>query len=253
MNQDEIFREVEEEIRRDRFIQLARQYGGWVVGAALLIVAATAVHVGWNNWSEAQREKETSRLVSALDVSATQDGNGRRQAEKAMASLAKELGGSRATLALLFQAGLHIRDDDAPDKPAKATATDSKLADSKAAEDKSASDPVSERAAAVAIYDQIATDPNADPVLRDLALLLSAMHRLDDADPMQLETKLAPLTLDSSPWRFSAREMTAIVAARRGDKARAHTLLQQLADDQAAPSGVRARAGELAALYGKSG
>ena len=57
---------------------------------------------------------------------------------------------------------------------------------------------------------------------------------------------------ETSPWRFSAREMSAVLAARAGDKDKARTLFQQLADDSQAPAGVRSRAADLATLYGKS-
>ena len=69
--------------------------------------------------------------------------------------------------------------------------------------------------------------------------------------PAQLTAKLQPLTADTSPWRFSARELTAMLAARAGDTEKARTLYKQLADDQQAPSGVRGRAADLASLYGK--
>jgi hypothetical protein len=60
------------------------------------------------------------------------------------------------------------------------------------------------------------------------------------------------LGAQTSPWRFTARELRALLAARTGDTAGARTLFQQLADDNGAPAGLRVRAAELAAFYGKS-
>ncbi|MCI0431731.1 MAG: hypothetical protein L0210_14465 [Rhodospirillales bacterium] len=50
-----------------------------------------------------------------------------------------------------------------------------------------------------------------------------------------------------SPWRFSALELTALAELHAGNTARARTLLLSLADDAAAPSGLRGRAAELVA------
>ncbi|CCC98577.1 hypothetical protein [Azospirillum baldaniorum] len=107
-------------------------------------------------------------------------------------------------------------------------------------------------AEAVAVYDTLSNNAGAAAVYRELAALLSVMHQLDSGDPAQLQARLQPLTADANPWRFSAREMSAVLAARAGDKERARTLFQQLADDSQAPAGVRSRAADLATLYGKS-
>ena len=94
---------------------------------------------------------------------------------------------------------------------------------------------------AATVYDGIAGNASVPTQYRDLATLLGVMQRADGGDPAQLTAKLQPLTADTSPWRFSARELTAMLAARAGDTEKARTLYKQLADDQQAPSGVRGR------------
>ncbi len=54
-----------------------------------------------------------------------------------------------------------------------------------------------------------------------------------------------------NPWRYSGLELTAVLAAKSGDKARATELYRKLADDPEALAAIRARAAEmLAALAG---
>ena len=65
MKSDEFIREVDEELRRDRFAVLWRRYSAMVLGAALLIVAATAAKVGWDHWSEQARAAEATRFAAA--------------------------------------------------------------------------------------------------------------------------------------------------------------------------------------------
>ena len=62
---------------------------------------------------------------------------------------------------------------------------------------------------------------------------------------------MQPLTADSSPWRFTALELTGLLAHRANDDTKAKTIFAKLADDREAPQGVRARAAEiLASLRG---
>ena len=70
----------------------------------------------------------------------------------------------------------------------------------------------------------------------------------DDGDPQAAIDRLKPLTESGNPWRASALEMTAVARLKLGDKTGAVELFKQLADDLAAPEGVRARAAEMAAV-----
>jgi hypothetical protein len=104
---------------------------------------------------------------------------------------------------------------------------------------------------ASAMWDQVAGDPSADPLLRDLASLLWAQHQLDQGDPSLLEARLKPLTTVANPWHALAEEQLALLDLRQGRKDQARTMLQHLAQDTTAPSGVRGRAsGVLTRLGG---
>lgn len=211
----DIFREVDEDLRRDRMEGLFKRYGGIALGAALLIIAGTAGYKVWQHQTETQREQETNALARA--VSAAQDP---AKGAGTLADYAKSAPADMAALARLNEAA------------------------ALAAQNK--------RAEAIKIYDALAAATGVAQPFRDLAVLLSAQNQLESGDPAALQAALLPLTADTSPWRHSAREATALLAARAGDRARAHTLFQQLADDASAPAGVRSRARELAAFYGKS-
>ena len=50
----DIFREIEEEVRRDRTIDLVKKYQNVFLGVALLIVAGTA---GWRFWQHQELQK----------------------------------------------------------------------------------------------------------------------------------------------------------------------------------------------------
>ena len=105
-----------------------------------------------------------------------------------------------------------------------------------------------ERAKAAAAYDQMASDGGIDAIYQGLAVILGSLVDLDNADAEALIRRLAPLTANDNPWRYSAKEITALVAGRRGDKARAREIYGALANDAGAPQGVRRRAGEMLAV-----
>lgn len=212
----DIFREVDEDIRRDRMERLFKRYGGVMIGVLVLAVAATAGYKVWESRDLAQRQESTAALVSAISKSA----QGPAQGVEALTGYAGTAAPDMAALARFNAAALLARDG-------------------KAAE-------------AAAAYDLIAGDAAVDIAYRNAATLLSVMHQLETGDPAQLQSRLQPLAEEGSPWRFSARELTGLLAARAGDTARAGTLFQQLADDTQAPAGVRSRAADLAALYGKT-
>lgn len=213
----DIFREVDEELRRDQFAKLWKRYGTAVVTAVIAIVAATAGVVAWNNWRQANAEAETARLVAALQSGGDEAGAdaGITVADQ-LAAFAADAEGDRARLARFqeaaWRAGAGQRDE------------------------------------AILIYDTLASS-GADPVYRDLAVLLSVMHQVDEGDPAGLRARLQPLTTTGGAWRHTARELDAILAAQAGDRAAAAALFEELSADQSAPPGLRERASELASVY----
>lgn len=213
----DIFREVDEDLRRDRAAKLWRRFGPVIIAAAVATVAATAGYVAWQRWQTARNQEQTAELGRALSQAlppgATEPA---ANAVELLAGAAARTDGAHALLARFYEAGIRIRQGD--------------------------------RDGAIAIYDQLA-GAQGDPLFRDLAQLLAVQHQVDSGDPQQLLTRLTPLLAADNPWNWSARELAGLLAARAGDTARAHGLFRQLADDLQTPAGIRSRATELADLY----
>jgi hypothetical protein len=102
-----------------------------------------------------------------------------------------------------------------------------------------------DHAAAAQIYGALAADDSLDKVYRNLAQLYSIMQRADDGDPAQLAEEVKPLLHVDSAWRFSALELAAALALRQKNSDVAKNHLKALADDPAAPIGLRRRASEM--------
>jgi hypothetical protein len=219
----DIFDEVEEELRAERAQQLLKRYGGLIVAAALVVIGAAAGWQGWH-WYQARRDAAAAmEYVTAMNLgdAATSAGTSaasRTAAVAAFANVASSAPMGYATLAQLQEAALKA---DAGDVQGAAT-----------------------------LWDQVAADQSADPLLRDLASLLWAQRLLDKADPGQLESRLKALATPGNPWRTLAQEQLALLDLRLGKRDEAKIALTRLAADATAPNGVRERASVLVGRLG---
>jgi hypothetical protein len=62
----DIFKEVDEDLRREQVRKLWDRYGPYVIGLAILIVVATAGYRGWEYWQERQAQATGDRFLAAL-------------------------------------------------------------------------------------------------------------------------------------------------------------------------------------------
>lgn len=210
-----IFREVDEDLRHERWLKLWQTYGKYVAGAVVALVLGVAAQVGWREYQTSQRLSESARFSNASEFLASGQA---ALAAQHFAVLADDAGAGYAALARLREAEA--------------------LAES------------GDTAGAVAALDRLAADDGAGEALRELASLLALYQLIDDADPAVIEQRLAPLMRDESPWRSSARELDGLLAIRLGDSARAREIFTALTGDAAAPTAVRGRAAELLAVLG---
>lgn len=206
----DIFQEVDEEVRAERFRKLWQKYGWIVITAAVLLVVGVGGYEGWKAYREDQQLQESSRFSSAVDAL---EAGETQQGLAALESLAAEGSYGYAQLAAFEAARAKIEAGDT--------------------------------AAGVAAYRDIATDDAMDPSLRSLARLLAAMNGLEQGDPASLQADLEPLTETGNPLRPAALELSALIALRQGDVAAARERYSQIADDPAAPQGIRTRAAQM--------
>lgn len=216
---DNFIQELEEDLRRDRYLALWQKYGRYAAAVALAIVIAAAGVVAWRHYRNSERLKDSMAYSAALSF-ADQGGAAWEGALYAMRDIAQSGSTAYATLARLQEASLLNKNGRADE--------------------------------AAAIYDSMSNDKAVEPMFRDLAALLHVMVMLDKGDPQQLAARLAPLTASSNPWRYSALELQALLAQRMGDAAKARDIYANLADDPTAPRQLRGRAAEMLAMLGSA-
>jgi hypothetical protein len=216
LEQDNLFKEIDEDLRQEHYAKLWKKYGTYVIAAAVLFVAAVGGQQAWKAYSLNQRTTSSAQLSGALRAAA----EGRTgEADVILAKLAEDGSAGYALLARFNRAAI--------------------LAKSSAA------------GAAADAYQKLSLDTDVDPLFRGLATVLSVLHDLDTGDAGQMAARLTPLLQTSSPWRHSAKELTALLARKSGDTKRARELFRELTDDGSAPPGIRARAAEMSAILGR--
>jgi hypothetical protein len=217
----DIFDELNEDLRAERSRALAMRYGGWVAGLLVLALIGVGGWQGWQWYQDRQASKAAGPYIAAMtDADALPLGPtpARPAVADAFAKVAATSPEGYRTLARLREAALRA---DAGDSPA-----------------------------ALALWDSVAHDSGADPILRDLATLLWAQHQIDHADPAVIIDRLRPLQVEGNPWRPLAQEADALLSLRQNDKETAIRKLRALAADPGAPEGVRGRASGLLTLLG---
>lgn len=211
----DIFREIDEEVRRDRFSKMVRRYWKYAAVTAVLAIGAAVAYVVVEQQEEARREAEGARFIAALD--ALEQGAG-GEAATAFASLAAEGDTGYAAMAGLREAQALLD--------------------------------AGRRDAAVEAYDVLSRSQAVEPLYRELAALFAALLRFDLAPRSEIDQRLSALAQDDRPWRFLARELIALAALKAGDRTAARDGFADLAEAAGATPALRARAAEMLKLLG---
>jgi hypothetical protein len=149
----DIFREIDEELRRDNLLKLWSRYGRYVVAFVVIVLVVAGGIVAWRDHQLSERRLQSQRYASALALA--REGK-EAEAAKVFAAIAQESGGY-AVLASFEEAELVAKSGD--------------------------------RKGAVAAYDRIAAKGGLDPAFRGLAVLLSVMHGMPEADLRSISSR----------------------------------------------------------------
>ena len=61
----DVFREVDEEVRREQLLKLWRRYSKHVIAAALVVVVIVLGVLGWQKWQEQRRVERANAYIAA--------------------------------------------------------------------------------------------------------------------------------------------------------------------------------------------
>ena len=209
----DIFREVEQDLRREQASKLWEKYGIYVIGLAVAIVVVTAATVGWKEWRKSTNEAASDSYDKVL-VEAQKEKP--EEAAKAMGAFADKNSGGYAVLARLQQAAGLM----------KAGKTDE----------------------AVKAFEAVANDSDATDIIRGMATIKAMLLTLDKTSLDDVKARMMPLVDARSPWESNAHELMGLAAYRAGDYQFANEQFQAILESDNVPPGMRDRAHVMQAV-----
>lgn len=212
---DILIREIDEAVRQDDALEFMRNHGTKLLGGIIALIAGLGGYMVWDNYREKGLEEQSEALIAALDAANQRDFKG---ASDKVAPLLDDGSAGARTAARMLQAAAALEQGEV-DK-------------------------------ASGLYQQVASDADAPPALRDLATIRDVAARYDSMKPADVIARLAPLAKPDSPWFGSAGEMVAMAHLESGNRAEAGKLFAQIAKDEEQPETLRSRARQMAGLLG---
>ncbi len=209
---DDLFHEIQEDIRLEKIQKFWQSYGNYIVAGLVAVVIISASVTYWRHHQYKVRVEESQLYSAALGLA--QDG----KVEAAIASLAalSGRGGTYAALADFHRAALLTKQ--------QKTKTPSQEA--------------------IKIYEQISRNRSVDAKLRHLATLHLVMGQVGTAEPKPMMELLRVAKVGSNPWSVLNSEMMAVLAHKSGDVAQAKSIYEDLLQTRSTAlySNVRLRA-----------
>ncbi|WP_368040014.1 hypothetical protein [Sphingomonas bacterium] len=209
------YREVDEEVRRERMADIWSRHGVAIVAGVLALLLAIGLGLWWRGHREARRGVEGERLQAAFDRLGAGDA---KAAGAALTPIARDAGPGYRALARMTEADIALSRRD--------------------------------NAAAARLFASIADDDGVAAPLRDLALVRRTSAEFDTLKPDAVVSRLRSLAMKGSPWFGSAGELVALSYVRMNKRDLAAALFGQIAGDDGAPATLRQRAAQMASALG---
>ena len=205
----DIFREVDEEVRQQRYRELWQRFGVYVIAFVVILILSVAGYQIWQSQSQSAKAEASNRYVTMMESLRSNEEAGLDE----LFAFADPSADGYALLAAFEEAAVRARRNDLE--------------------------------GASEVWRRIATNPSAGPALQGAAELMDIVHQVDSADPDALQTRLSALMASNAAYAPMAQELSALVALRSGDRQLAIDQLRELSADLSAPESIRLRAGRL--------
>lgn len=217
----DIFQEVEEDLRRERYGKLWSAYGAYAVGLVAVSLLAALLLVGWQRWVESRQVAASHTYEQALALLSEDN-----SAEAGLLSLKRIAEGDDTGYGLLAL-----------------------FREAAALEEAGDSD------AAVALYQSIYLGRRAPqiaeiaPVFRDIARIRAGLALMDSAAWEEMEAVLRPLADSERPGNLLAGEILALSALEQGQRETAFAIWKRILDTEDASPHMQERVKALLALF----
>ena len=216
----DIFREVEEDLRRERYGKLWNAYGLYAVGLAVLLLLSSLGLVGWQRWVES-KQVAASRSYESAVLAIREDNSTERRTH-----LQRIAAGDASGYGLLARF-----------------------------QEAAALEQAGDSNAAVALYQSIYRQTRSSqsaqfaPVFQDIARIYAGLALMDDAAWEEMESVLRPLADSQRAGSLLAGEILALSALEQGRREEAFAIYRRILDEEDASPHMQERVKALLALF----
>jgi hypothetical protein len=183
----DLFDEVEEQLRSERYKTMAAKAAPFAIGLLVLALVVTLGVWGWETYSSRQANKASDAYIAAVEL---RDARQEAKAKAAFQALADHAPKTYRALALMQLGGYAVEANDAK--------------------------------GAVAQFDKAAA-VGADPIITDMARLKSAFALMDTASYADIKARLDVIADPKRPYHSVAKEALAFARLQSGDIAGARS------------------------------
>jgi hypothetical protein len=209
----DVFREVDEDLRRDQIGRLWKKYGMQTIAAFVAIVLVAGATVAWRAYRAASARAASLKYQEVVQAGENATQKAPEERLSALDAITNKLTPGYRVLAR-FDRAAALTEAHHPDE-------------------------------AIKLLDAMAADTSVDAALRDVAQIKAAFLRVEIVSFAEMKSKLAKLAAPESAFRFSAAELLGYAAFRAGDLAAARTYYQSITSDLSAPADIRQRAVDM--------
>ncbi|MDD7908927.1 MULTISPECIES: tetratricopeptide repeat protein [Pseudovibrio] len=202
----DIFREVDEDVRNEKYSRLWKRFAPLVYGTAALIVVGTGGYRGYEYWVDTQSKAAGQAFLEAVQLS---DEGKHEEAIAAFEALKDDIGGYPML-------------------------ADLRIASELAASGKSAE--------AVELFDSVATRSGVSELYRGLASIRAAYVLLDTGSLEDVKMRANSLAQAGNAWRFPALEVIGAAEYKAGNMDAAKARFEEIVNDAAASGDYAGRA-----------
>jgi len=210
---DSLLREVEEEVRRERYEQLFREYGPYVIGGIVVALILVAGYLWWQNQKEVAAQSASLPFLTAKDQIEAEN---YAAARESLTPLVSDSPGVYPVLAKM--------------ELAAAALGEGKLDE------------------ALALYKEVAAEGSAPREIRDAATIRAKQLQADMLSPAELRSGLEDLAGSDRAFAVAAQDLIAYSHFREQAYAAARPIYDELAENTEAPQSLRARARNMVLL-----
>lgn len=211
----DIFKEIDEDLRRQQMQSLWSKYGMYVISLLVGIVLAVGGYQYWEYHTKNVQERESTAFTAAVELMEAGDRDG---ALAAFDELRQDGSTGYRGLAGLSEASILIQGGEFEE--------------------------------GIRIYEAVAADSAVNDVLADYAELLAVSWLMQTGSDEDLTSRLDRLAKPGAPWASLAEELRGLLAAENGNEQAAKERFEALAANEDVPPGLRQRAEELSTVVG---